>query len=214
MTHTVSSPPLLAQLEAVISAYMGLHFPRARWHDLEQGVSGAARELGFPDVAVCVQHLVAAPLTLHQIQVLARHLTVGETYFFREPHVFKHFEDEILPGLMRAHHGHTPHLRLWSAGCATGEEAYSMAISVHKTILDAQHRDITLLATDISPCFLQRAVEGVYREWSFRQTPRWLKARYFSRQPNGHFAILPSIQTMVRFAYLNLIDDVYPSPFT
>jgi chemotaxis protein methyltransferase CheR len=70
------------------------------------------------------------------------------------------------------------------------------------------------MATDINPHFLQRASEGVYREWSFRATPLWIKERYFARQPGGGLAILPAIQKMVQFAYLNLLDDVYPSPLT
>jgi chemotaxis protein methyltransferase CheR len=158
--------------------------------------------------------LVSLPLTQHQIEVLADRLTVGETYFFRDPQVFAMLEEEILPALMHARWGHARRLRLWSAGCATGEEPYSMAISISKVIPDGQDWDITLLATDINPCFLQRASEGVYRQWSFRETPPGLKARYFSGAPGGHVAILPSIQTMVKFAYLNLIDDVYPSPLT
>jgi chemotaxis protein methyltransferase CheR len=210
MTQAISCSRM-AQLSAVIAAQMGLHFPRARWRDLERGVCTAARELGFPDVAACVQYLVSSPLTQHQIGVLAGHLTVGETYFFRDPHVFTLLEEEILPALMHARRGHAHRLHLWSAGCATGEEPYSMAISVSKVIPDVQDWDITLLATDINPGFLQRASVGVYREWSFRETPPGLRAHYFSTQQGGRWAILPATQTMVKFAYLNLIDDVYPS---
>jgi chemotaxis protein methyltransferase CheR len=81
-------------------------------------------------------------------------------------------------------------------------------------IPDMQEWDITLLATDINPRFQQQASEGVYREWSFRDTPPWITARYFSRQPGGRLAIVPAIQQMVKFAYLNLVDNVYASPFT
>jgi chemotaxis protein methyltransferase CheR len=208
MTHTIS-PILMAQLSDIIAAQLGLHFPRARWQDLERRIRAAAREFDFPNVAACVQCLVSSPLTQHQIEVLAGHLTVGETYFFRDLSVFTVLEEEILPTLMRARR-----LRLWSAGCATGEEPYSMAISLSKVVPDVQDWDITLLATDINPCFLQRASEGTYRDWSLRETPPWLKARYFSRPSGGHWAILPAIQKMVKFAYLNLIDDVYPSLMT
>jgi chemotaxis protein methyltransferase CheR len=213
MTHALS-PVLLAQLSDVIAAQMGLHFPRARWHDLERGIRAAARELDFPDVAACTQALVSSPLSQHQIAILAGHLTIGETYFFREPLVFAMLEEKILPALMHTRRERTRRLRIWSAGCATGEEPYSIAISIKRAIPDRRDWEITLLATDINPRFQQTAAEGVYRDWSFRDTPPWIKAQYFCRQPGGRWAILATIQKMVTFARLNLVDDVYPSPLT
>jgi chemotaxis protein methyltransferase CheR len=213
MTHALS-PVLLARLSDVIAAQMGLHFPGARWHDLERGIRAAARELDFPDVAACARWLVSSPLTRHEIAILASHLTIGETYFFREPHVFAMLEEEILPALMHTRRERARRLRIWSAGCATGEEPYSIAISISRVIPDRHDWDITLLATDINPGFRRRASEGVYRAWSFRDTPPWLKARYFSRRPGARLAILPAIQKMVTFAYLNLVDEVYPLPLT
>jgi chemotaxis protein methyltransferase CheR len=213
MTHAISHV-LLAQLSDVIATRMGLHFPGARWHNLERRIRAVARELDFPDAAACIRWLLSAPLTQHQIAVLASHLTIGETYFFREPHVFAMLEEEILPALMRARRERTRRLRIWSAGCATGEEPYSIAISISKVIPDRRGWDITLLATDINPRFQQTAAKGVYRAWSFRETPAWIKARYFSKQPGGRWAILPAIQKMVTFTHLNLVDDVYASPLT
>jgi chemotaxis protein methyltransferase CheR len=213
MSHAISHDQL-AQLSDAIGAQMGLHFPRVRWHDLERGIRTAAQEFDFPDVGACIRWLVSVPLTPHQIATLASHLTIGETYFFREPHVFAMLEGEILPALTHARRDNTRHLRLWSAGCATGEEPYSMAISISKAIPNVQDWDITLLATDINPRFQQTASEGVYREWSFRDTPAWIKTRYFSKQPAGRLAILPGVQQLVKFAYLNLVDEVYPSPLT
>ena len=75
----------LTQLSAFIAAHMGLHFPRERWCDLERGVSSAARESGFNDAESYIQWLMSSPLTKTQMTALASHLTVGETYFFREP---------------------------------------------------------------------------------------------------------------------------------
>jgi len=213
MTHTISHV-LLAQLSDLIMARLGLHFPRHRWSNLERGIRTAARELDFPDVAACIQWLLSSPLKQRQIAMLASHLTIGETYFFREPHVFAVLEEEILPALMRARRGRASHLRVWSAGCATGEEPYSIAISISKVIPEGQDWHVTLLATDINPRFQQMASEGAYREWSFRDTAPGIKARYFSRQPGGRLVILPAIQKMVTFAYLNLVDDVYPSLLT
>jgi chemotaxis protein methyltransferase CheR len=213
MTQAISCLRL-AQISDVIAAQMGLHFPKARWRDLERGLGAAAREFGFADVDTCMARLISSPLTQRQIATLADHLTVGETYFFREPQTFAVLATHILPSLMRARRNSTRRLSIWSAGCATGEEPYSIAMAISTVIPDVREWDITLLATDLNSHFLQRAAAGLYREWSFRATPAWIKERYFTRQSNGDLTILPTIQAMVQFAYLNLLDDVYPAPFT
>jgi chemotaxis protein methyltransferase CheR len=146
--------------------------------------------------------------------ILASHLTVGETYFFRDKHAFALLEGEILPALVRARRGSVRCLSLWSAGCATGEEPYSIAIALRNVIPEVRDWDVALLATDINARFLQRASEGVYSQWSFRDTPRWIRERYFTGQSGGRWAILPEIKRMVRFAQLNLLDEGYPSPLT
>ena len=80
---------------------MGLHFPPERWADLQRGLAGAAAELGFADVAACADWLLSAPLTKAQLRVLASHLTVGETYFFREKKTFEVLAEHVLPELIR-----------------------------------------------------------------------------------------------------------------
>jgi chemotaxis protein methyltransferase CheR len=211
MMHHNLSDTLLSQLSAFVAAQMGLHFPRARWRDLERGIGAAAREFGFHDAASCTQWLVSSPLTQSQIATLASHLTVGETYFFREPKTFARLEARILPELLHCQRGSEQRLRIWSAGCCTGEEPYSVAILLRQMIPDLQDWHIMILATDIHPRFLQKAAEGVYNEWSFRDIPRWIKERYFTSTKGGGWAILPHIKQMVMFSSLNLAEDTYPS---
>jgi len=78
-------------------------------------------------------------------------------------------------------------------------------------IPDLKDWNITILATDINPRFLQKASAGVYSEWSFRDTPLLIKERYFKRTKEGSFEILPSIRELVSFSYLNLAEDSYPA---
>jgi chemotaxis protein methyltransferase CheR len=210
MNHNLADP-LLSQLSAFVTAQMGLHFPRARWRDLERVIGVAAREFGFHDAASCIQWLVSAPLTQSQIATLASYLTVGETYFFREPKTFARLEARILPELMHCRRGSEQRLRIWSAGCCTGEEPYSIAILLSKMIPDLPDWHLMILATDIHPRFLQKGAEGVYNEWSFRGIPRGIKERYFTRTKGNGWAILPHIKQMVTFSALNLADDTYPS---
>ncbi len=201
----------LSQLSDFVAARMGLHFPRERWHDLERGITSAAREFGFADTESCIQWLLSSPLKSSQIEILARHLTVGETYFFREKKSFEILEEHIFPELIRGRRGGDQRLRIWSAGCCTGEEAYSIAISLSKVISDLKDWNITILGTDLNPRSLQKACEGVYSEWSFRGTPQWITERYFKKAKDGRLHLLPSIKKMVIFNYQNLAGDAYPS---
>lgn len=210
MTHAISDI-LLSRLGEFVAAQMGLHFPKERWSDLERGITSAAREFRFSDTESYVESLISSPLTQNHIETLASHLTVGETYFFREKKAFVILEEQILPELIRLRCGTEKRLRLWSAGCCTGEEPYSIAIVLNKLIPDLQDWNITIVATDINPRFLQKASQGVYAEWSFRDTPVWVKERYFKRTKENRFEVLPHIKKMVTFSYLNLAKDVYPS---
>jgi chemotaxis protein methyltransferase CheR len=144
------------------------------------------------------------------LDALARTLTVGETYFFRDSRSFAALQDRIVPSI----NGHRPiarYLRIWSAACCTGEEPYSIAILLRQIIPDFEHWNITILATDINTAFLEKAVAGVFSDWSFRETPHWIRKTYFRPLPGGKFEILPEIRRMVRFERLNLVEDVYPS---
>jgi chemotaxis protein methyltransferase CheR len=195
----------------LIARQLGLHFPPNRWGDLQRGLVGALEELGFADFARGVEWLLSVSLTKAQLDVLASHLTIGETYFFREKNTFEILAREILPRLIQAKRSGTKRLRIWSAACCTGEEPYSLAILLQRLMPDIKDWSITILATDINVRFLERAVAGVYSEWSFREEPPWLKEHYFERTEDRRYAILPAIKKQVTFAPLNLVDDAFPS---
>jgi chemotaxis protein methyltransferase CheR len=93
----------------------------------------AADEFGFDDAAKCAEWLLSTPLTKAQLQVLASHLTVGETYFFRGKQAFDVLSSRVLPALIQARRGRDQRLRLWSAACCSGEEAYSLAILLRRS---------------------------------------------------------------------------------
>lgn len=203
-----------SQLSDFIADRMGLHFPRQHWDDLQRGLAGAAQEFGFDDAAACIDWLLAKPPTPAQLQVLASHLTIGETYFFRDGPTLEALTQNILPGLIRARRGREQRLRIWSAGCCSGEEPYSLAILLHQALPDLRDWQVTITATDINRHFLHKAVAGVYGEWSFRNAPAGLQERYFTRTADGRYAIVPQIRKLVNFAHLNLAQDVYPSLVT
>ncbi|MEJ1959788.1 MAG: CheR family methyltransferase [Nitrosomonadales bacterium] len=210
MRPTLSSP-LLFRLSEFVGEQTGLHFPEARWGDLERGMLAATPEFNFADVESCSNWLLSAPLTRDMHEILASHLSIGETYFFREPRSLEILEKQILPPLLQARRENGRFLRIWSAGCSTGEEAYTIAIMLDRLIPDLRNWNITILATDFNPKFLRKAALGVYGEWSFRDAPDWLRERYFTKGKKGLFEINQHIRKMVTFSYLNFAEDVYPS---
>ena len=202
---------LLSRLSEFVAAQTGLSFPHERWGDMERGIIAAAPDFNFRDGEECARWLLSAPLTRRMNEILASHLSVGETYFFREKQSLRAFEENILPGLLLQRRLGERRLRIWSAGCCTGEEAYTIAILLDRLSPDIGEWNITLLATDFNPKFLRKAAQGVYGDWSFRDAPAWLRERYFNRRPDGSYEIHPRIRKMVTFSYLNFADDVYPS---
>ncbi len=211
MPPTLSSS-LLSRLSELVAEQTGLYFPQERWGDLERGIAAAAPDFNFQDRESCARWLLSVPLTRHMKEILATHLSVGETYFFREKQNLGILEEQILPPLLQARSQNDQRrLRIWSAGCCTGEEAYTIAILLDRLIPDLREWNITILATDFNPKFLRKAVEGAYGEWSFRDAPGWVRERYFTKGADGRLEILPRIRKMVTFSYLNFADDVYPS---
>jgi len=205
---------LLADLSQRVGEHLGLSFPPSRWHDLERAFCRAATELGFQDRQQCIRWFLTAPVSRELIESIATFLTTGETYFLREGRSFDILEQEIVPEIFRAHAESEQRLRFWSAGCATGEEPYSLAIMLHRMGVPLRGWDISILATDINPLALRKARDGVYSEWSFRDTPAWLKESYFTRREGGRFELIPAIKKMVTFSYLNLAEAPCPSLLT
>jgi chemotaxis protein methyltransferase CheR len=201
----------LARASERIAEKIGLHFPPERWTDLRRGLQQAAPEFGLLDASACSEWLANTTLSKAQWQLLATHLTVGETYFFRDKSTYETLATKVLPPLIHARRNGERRLRIWSAACCTGEEPYSLAILLSQVLPDFAQWNVTILGTDINERFLQKAAAGVYGEWSFRDAPPDLKPRYFRRLPNGRYAIIPEIKRRVTFAHLNLVEDVFPS---
>src|SRR3972149_4663144 len=202
---------LLSRLSDFLESQMGLHFPRERWRDLERGIADASRESGYAEAEAYIHWLLSAPLTRTQIEGLASHLAVGGTFFFREQRSLEILEQQILPELLRARAQTERHLRIWSAGCCTGEEPYSIAMLLDRLNPPFGKWNLTILATDINPHFLRKAARGVYGAWSFRDTPGWIKERYFTKRQDGRFEIQPRIRRVGGFCSLNIAHGASPS---
>lgn len=206
------SDDLRESLARLVKDCTGLHFSPERWPDLERGIQQAARELGFCDMSEAISHLLDRPVSDETIKVLAKHLTVGETYFFRDPKLLEALETTILPPLInfRRQSGRR-YLNIWSAACCTGEEPFSIAILLSRMLPDLAEWQIKICATDINREFLAKAEAGVFSQWSFRGSSEDLTAKHFTTTADQHFVILPKYRKMVHFSFLNLINETGPS---
>jgi chemotaxis protein methyltransferase CheR len=137
-------------------------------------------------------------------------LTIGETFFFRHAELFEALLAVVLPDLIARNRSHR-RLRIWSAGCSTGAEPYSLAILLRRELAsELAGWDITLIATDINRDFLARAGAGVFDEWAFRSTPPELRRDCFA--PAGRcWALDERYKEGVSFQYHNLVTDPFPS---
>lgn len=194
-----------------VEASFGLHFPQRLWPDLERGLETAAARLGLRDAAACAELALAGRLDAAQQGIVAESLTIGETYFFREPALFARIASEVLQPLIARRRAGSRHLRLWSAACASGEEAWSLAMLVADLLPDWREWNISILGTDISATALEKARAGAYGPWSLRgDVPPPCRA-FLHPSPDGRHHVAPELRRLVRFERLNLATAGYPS---
>jgi chemotaxis protein methyltransferase CheR len=206
------SPDDLARFRGLIRERSGLEVPETRLRNLERVVRRTVAENALADPVALYEHLAKSGANDVAMESFIAALTVGETHFFRNRPQFEALEQHILPDLIARRRG-SRRLRLWSAGCATGEEPYSLAILLERLIPDLALWDVRILATDISRPALERAREGIYGRWSFRQVPQEIERDHFIAVGEKR-AVRPETRSRVTFAYLNLVEDVYPSTAT
>lgn len=193
-----------------ISALWGLHYPPERWRELLRHLRQVADELGMTLVD-CVAALLQEPSPSEVIAQCVRELTVGETYFRRDADFFdKLARDYLTPLIAQRRASQHFQLRLWSAGCCTGEEAYTLAILLGE-MLPAQERwHVRILGTDLNPAFLAAARHGCYGNWSFRQAGELWRQRNFVQENNGRWCIREPFRKQVVFLEHNLAEARYP----
>lgn len=202
----------LDQIREYLLTKLGLHYSKKREQELYVKLNKASNDFNFRDPDKFIDWLLKQQLNDAQTKLLAKSLTIGETYFFREKKALDYIQQVHLPELIRQRKGKNQKLRIWSAGCATGEEPYTLGILLQQTVPDIINWDIRILATDINPTFLTKAKKGVYSQWSFRKLDESFKTSYFTKLDQNNYQIIDPIKRMVKFSHLNLASDNYPSP--
>lgn len=215
---TPATAPALGWVREALSARCGLRSEEVTDASLERSLRLAAvsAQTTFDELVARIR----APETDGglALQHLLRKVTVGETSFFRHPEDLDWLRTRVLPALVarRATAG-SKRLRIWSAGCATGEEPYTLAMLALEAVPDPSW-DVQVLGTDINDEALEGAHHAEYGEWSFRGVPAELRERWFTkveaRGKEGRWQPIRSARERVEFQYLNLRDPIYPAIFT
>ena len=205
--RTTLSQDDLERFQALLLERTGLEFPPSRLLDLERGILRATVAAGIPDPSVLYAGVAAADPAC--AGALIAEVTVGETYFFRNRPQIEALLHVILPDVIERRRS-ARRLRLWSAGCASGEEPYSLAILLAQLLPDIAAWDVSILATDLNSAALDRGRRGVYKAWSFREPLAGNWARHFVER-GSNLEVGASIRSLVRFEQLNLAEATYPS---
>jgi chemotaxis protein methyltransferase CheR len=172
----------------------------------QEGIDRAMARAGLSDFDLYLARLAEDAAAMDDLLV---ELTIGETYFFRNPEHFDYLRRQVLPELTRRR-GPQHVVRVWSAGCSSGEEAWSLAVAL---LLEGYRERMEVHATDISRAALARAREAHYGDWSMR-SPQADLIRPYLESHDKRYAINPWLQTLVRFDYLNLAEGTWPSART
>ncbi|MCA9278542.1 MAG: protein-glutamate O-methyltransferase CheR [Phycisphaeraceae bacterium] len=195
------------RLREIIYSRSGIHFPDNKKYVLESRLGHRLQELEIEDYDTYISFISFGPYRDDEFQEMFNRITINETSFFRNEPQLEIFEKTILPELLEARKD-TKRLRIWSAACSSGEEPYTAAIQLHRTLgVRLPDWRIEILGTDISQKMLDVAASGVYSDYAIRSTPDQIKRRYF-KQEGRNWVIDPTIQSMVTFEHMNLKDTM------
>lgn len=222
---------LKGQFRNVVNTRCGLYFKDYDLKDLEQAVGVRMQACNIDSPAAYYNLLIFSEKREDEFRELLNLLTIKHTYFFRNEPQFKALKERILPDIMErrlrqagereaAPKGNTiqkPVIRIWSAGCSTGEEPYTIAMVLKDTIPDPEAWDVQIVATDASTEALENARKGVYGVNSMKLVDQEHKDRYFiERKHSGidaRYELKDEIKKMVHFSFFNLMEEDYPAGF-
>jgi chemotaxis protein methyltransferase CheR len=182
----------------------GMWFADSSKYLLQKRLSPRARELNFDSFQKYFYFLQYDPRSENEFDQIYDLVTTNETYFFREPAQLAAFTEEIVPDILSRKP--VRKVRIWSAGCSSGEEPYSIAMLLQERGLYGS-AVFEIFASDINQAVLAKARRGHYRENAFRATDPSLREKYFARDPDGSWRISDEVRNRVSFGRLNLYDE-------
>jgi len=175
---------------------------------IEGRLSNMVAEKGFSNFSDYLKFVFGDP-TGNEISLLINKLTTNHTYFMREAEHFKYFRDIVLPYLEA--NSKSKDLRIWSAGCSSGEEPYTLAMIIADYFGNQSYMwNTKILATDISQKVLQIAEKGIYSYDAVNTIPKYWGLKYFNKFDNENYQIDQEIKNEVIYRNFNLMNEIYP----
>jgi len=210
MQQTELTSQQFDDFSTLIGTRLGIKMPATKRTMLQSRLLRRARELGLEDVNAYHARFFSDPeMQQDELEHLLNLATTNKTDFFREPDHFEFLAQQALPA-WRARSPGGP-FKVWCAGCATGEEAYTLAM----VLLEQQSRgdfDFSILATDVSTRVLEKAMEATYDEEHSAPIPPHIRKKYVLRSRDssaGLVRIAPEVRQHVRFGHLNFLSEDY-----
>ena len=198
------------ELKEYVISFTGLNYFIDKDDELAKKVVGRMKLLNIDNISNYSSLLKKSSSGEKEIEFLINELTVGETYFFRERPSFEAIKNLILPQIFKRN-ANNKSLRIWCAGCSTGEEVYSLSILINRDFRYYSHDwDIYILGTDINQKFLEKAKAGKYSSWSLRNTSDEIKEMCFSDH-GKYLTIIPRYRSNTHFEWHNLVKTPFPS---
>jgi chemotaxis protein methyltransferase CheR len=197
------SPESFQAICGLVRAFAGMQLSADSRNAVERRLSERVEALRLDSFGEYVRYLREHSRGKGELELAVELLTTNETYFFRELSQLRAFERSVLPRL-REQSEVRRSLSVWSAGCSTGEEAYTIAILVTASKL-FEGFAVRVLGSDISRRVLQVARKGVFRDASFRAMPSQY-TKHFTTQRDG-MVVAPEIRSLCQFAHFNLLDE-------
>jgi chemotaxis protein methyltransferase CheR len=188
------------RIAALLRQHAGIALPDTKRPLVFSRLARRLRALGLADFSAYVD-LVEGPRGEAEVVEMISALTTNVTSFFREKHHFEYLRDLVVPAVPGIRSG--GRFRIWSAGCSTGEEPYTMAMVLLGALPDAAAHDVRILATDIDPDVLARARAGAYQDEAMGPVPAAQRDRFF-RRSGPHWSAAPELREIVVFRELNL----------
>jgi chemotaxis protein methyltransferase CheR len=194
------------EISELVKALCGINLHHGKKELVRSRLAKRLRRLGiatFDEYMACVR----SDTTGSELTTMLDALSTNLTHFFREPRHFQYLKEAPLPAIIHRNR-HSRRIRIWSAGCSSGEEAYSIAIVLADQLSDLGTWDARILATDLCTEMLARAREGTYDAVRLRDTPQPLLVKYFrcvQTRPEPRYQVAERVRKLVHFARLNLM---------
>lgn len=208
------TPSDLKRLSGLIARRSGMAFTEARWPFLQNTARGVMARGGFTDGSRWTEALEASTEAAGGLYAeLEEALQIHETSFFRYERHHSMLREIVIPELARDRMSHCePRIRIWSVGCSTGEEPYSIAMTVRESLPDAAVGAVEIVAADTSRNALATAQRGCYTSADVRPVPQPYLAKYFVRRSEGS-SVVPALREMIRFVQYDIRRGLYIGKF-